>query len=71
MYKNGEGYNDPTAGKAIGNAEKSNKKKKEQQRKDSLATLSAMIRQLANFTGFEVVGSIKLKDRVTGRRYDV
>lgn len=71
VSENVEDYSNPTAGKAIGNVEKNNKKKREQQKKDSIDILSAMMRELANFTGFEVVGSIKLKDRITGKRYDV
>ena len=70
MYRNGEGYNDPTAGRAIGNVAKEESKRKHKQ-PDPVASVADMMRKIASFAGFEVVGSIKLKDRVTGKEYRV
>lgn len=60
--KNGEGYNDPTAGAAIGHIERERKMKSK-----SADKLNRMIRQLADFCGFEIVGKLEFKDKATGQ----
>ncbi len=68
MYKNQEGYSDPTPGTAL-----SNILREERQRDaESLATISRLIpviKQTAELAGFEVVGRITLKDKATGKEY--
>lgn len=64
-YKNKEGYQDPTAGKAIGIIAK------EERRKENAAvtTLITMLKQIISLAGFELVGRIVLKDKETGKEY--
>ena len=68
MYKNQEGYSDPTPGIAL-----SNILRKERQRDaENLATIGRLIfvmKQTADLAGFEVVGRITLKDKFTGKEY--
>ena len=52
-YKNGEGYQDPTAWKAVGTAAKEEKK-----RNEAVANLITMIKQIISLAGFELVGRI-------------
>ena len=60
IWKNSEGYSDPTAGKAI--AEISNEEKQ-------IHTLIHVIRDICTFAGFEIVGRIEFKHKENGRRY--
>ncbi|MBQ8682405.1 MAG: hypothetical protein IJ510_01615 [Selenomonadales bacterium] len=55
--KNGEGYHDPTAGKAVALM---------RERKSALVVLQAMLRY-ADKHGYEVVGELRLKNKQTGR----
>ena len=68
MYKNQEGYADPTPGAAL-----SNILREERQRDaERLAAISALIpvmKGAAELAGFEVVGRITLKDKATGKEY--
>ena len=68
MYKNQEGYSDPTPGAAL-----SNILREERQRDaESLATISRLIpviKQTAELAGFEVVGRITLRDKGTGKEF--
>lgn len=68
MYKNQEGYSDPTPGAAF-----SNILREERQRDaESLATISRLIpvmKQTAELAGFEVVGRITLRDKGTGKEF--
>lgn len=59
-YKNNEGYQDNTAGKAIQKADRPPK---------PVLDVIRMIKDLAWFCGFEIVGHIRLKDRHTGKEY--
>lgn len=65
MYKNSEGYADPTAGIALHNIDY-------EQEAGRLALISALIpllKRQADIVGFEIVGRITLKDKETGREY--
>lgn len=59
-YKNNEGYSDQTAGKAIQKADRPPK---------PVLDVIRMVKELAWFCGFEIVGHIRLKDRHTGKEY--
>lgn len=59
-YKNREGYNDPTAGNAIREADKSTEK---------VMWFIKMVRELADIVDLEVIGRIGVKDKKTGREY--
>ncbi|MDE7245545.1 MAG: hypothetical protein K2O18_16450 [Oscillospiraceae bacterium] len=68
MYKNSEGYHDPTAGAAFSAI----RQEKRQQVADRLSAISALIpvmKGAAELAGFEVVGRIVLKDKTTGKEY--
>lgn len=68
MYKNSEGYPDPTAGAAYSAI----RREERQQETDRLNTISALIpviKGAAELAGFEVVGRIILRDKNTGREY--
>lgn len=73
MYKNSEGYSDPTPGAAYGNIRREERREeRRQQEAERLATISALIpilKQTAELAGFEVVGRITLKDKATGKEY--
>ena len=68
MYKNAEGYADPTAGAAWGNMRKA-EKQKEAERLAVISNLIPVMKQTAELAGFEVVGRITLKDKATGKEY--
>ncbi len=68
MFKNSEGYPDPTAGAAYNTI----RREERQQEADRLAAISALIpvmKGAAALAGFEVVGRIILKDKTTGKEY--
>lgn len=68
MYKNQEGYHDPTAGQAMANI-----RREEQQREaeaiQAIGTLMSIIRQAAALAGMEIVGRITFRDKGTGKEY--
>lgn len=60
MYKNGEGYPDPTAGEAVREADRLPK---------PVWEVIRALRIVASLAGFEIVGRIKLRDKETGREW--
>lgn len=62
--RNGEGYRDPTAWKAVGTVSKEEKKKDKE-----VTSLIIMLKQIISLAGFELVGRIALKDKETGKEY--
>ena len=64
-YKNKEGYPDPTAGEAMGTVAKEERR----ERNAAVTTLITMLKQIISLAGFELVGRIVLKDKVTGKEY--
>lgn len=68
MYRNQEGYQDPTAGQAMANI-----RREEQQREaenvQAIGTLMSIIRQAAELAGMEIVGRITFRDKDTGKEY--
>lgn len=67
-YKNKEGYHDQTAGEAMGTVAKE-ERKEERERNAAVTTLITMLKQIIRLAGFELVGRIVLKDKVTGKEY--
>lgn len=65
-YKNKEGYPDPTAGVAMNEVQKEEKRKEHNQ---AVTTLIAMLKQIISLAGFELVGRIVLRDKETGKEY--
>jgi len=68
MYKNAEGYPDPTAGAACENIERE-QWQQEAKRLTAISRLIPILKQTAELVGFEVVGRITLRDKETGREY--
>lgn len=66
--KNSEGYNDTTAGEAIANIEKK-KRNEEMYVKNAISSLMNVFRISASLVGFEIVGRITFRDKITGKEY--
>ncbi len=64
----GKTHNDPTAERAIGNATR-DERMGEMRRRRYVCDLVKMLKQIIHFAGFELVGSITLRDRATGKEY--
>lgn len=68
MYKNAEGYPDPTAGAAY-SAIRHEERQRDADRLATISTLIPVIKGAAELAGFEVVGRIVLRDKATGKEY--
>ncbi len=68
MYRNQEGYPDPTAG-AVYSTLRREERQQEADRLAAISTLIPVIKGAAELAGFEVVGRIVLKDKATGKEY--
>ena len=68
MYRNGEGYTDPTPGAAWSNIQRTAKKQNEKY-PAVIGNLIPLMKQTAELAGFEVVGRITLRDKATGKEY--
>lgn len=68
MYKNTEGYADPTAGEAMANIGRE-ERQCEAERLAAIGDLMPIIRQTAALAGFEIVNRITFRDKATGREY--
>lgn len=68
MYKNQEGYADPTPGAALSNILRE-ERQRDAERLAAISALIPVIKGAAALVGFEVVGRITLKDRATGKEY--
>lgn len=68
MDKNREGYHDPTAWTAWNNMRRE-ERRQETERLSMISSLIPVMKQMAELTGFEVVGRITLKDKATGKEY--
>ena len=60
MFKNGEGYRDPTPGEANKEADKE---------PDNIRCLRKTFREIAGLLGYEIVGRITIRDRKTKRTW--
>ena len=69
MYKNAEGYSDPTPGEAMSNIRKEQRQQEAAERLAVISRLIPVMTQTAELAGFEVVGRITLKDKETGKEY--
>lgn len=63
MYKNSEGYSDPTAGKAIATV----KREENAELNDRNHKLIQVIRNIVDIAGFEIVGRVTLKHKKSGK----
>lgn len=69
MYKNAEGYSDPTPGEAMSNIRREQRQQEVAERLSVISRLIPVMKQTAELAGFEVVGRITLKDKETGKEY--
>ena len=69
MYKNAEGYSDPTPGEAMSNIRKEQRQQEAAERLALISRLIPVMKQTAELAGFAVVGRITLKDKETGKEY--
>lgn len=70
--RNAEGYPDPTATKAFENIRKKERQKELKQDAEAMEIIKRLIpvlKQTADFAGFEIVGRIVLKDKTTGKEW--
>lgn len=66
VYRNKEGYADPTAGAAIHEAEP---KVKKREYNPEVTNLVNVLKQMIDIAGYEMVGRIVLRDKDTGKEY--
>lgn len=69
MYKNAEGYSDPTPGEAMSNIRREQRQQEVAERLAVISRLIPVMKQTAELAGFEVVGRITLKDKETGKEH--
>lgn len=69
VYRNGEKYHDPTAGKAITKVIRDKEYEREGQRLSRIKALIPILRGVAELAGFDIGGRILLIDRETGKEY--
>ena len=68
MYKNQEGYSDPTPGAALSNILRE-ERQRDAERLAMIGRLIPVMKQAAELAGYEVVGRITLTDKATGKEY--
>lgn len=68
LYKNSEGYPDPTVGEAMSNIA-AEQRRKEADRLAAISALIPILRQTAELVGFEIVGRVILLDKESGKKY--
>lgn len=69
MYKNAEGYSDPTPGEAMSNIRREQRQQEAAERLAVINRLIPVMKQTAELAGFEVVGRITPKDKETGKEF--
>lgn len=69
MYKNAEGYSDPTPGETMSNIRREQRQQEAAERLAVISRLIPVMKQTAELAGFEVVGRITLKDKETGKEF--
>lgn len=67
MYKNSEGYVDPTAGAAMAAVKHEEKEKQYTELADRNHRLIQVIRNVVDIAGFEIVGRVTLKHKKSGK----
>lgn len=68
MSRNAEHYADPPPGTAMRNIRKK-EYQKESARLLQISLLVPLLRQVAEWAGFEIIGRIPLRDKATGKEY--
>ncbi len=68
MGRNAEHYAEPTPAAAMRNINK-DEYQKEAARLLQISILVPLLRQIAEWSGFDIIGRIPLRDRATGKEY--
>lgn len=68
MSRNAEHYADPTPAAAMRSIQK-DERQKEAARLLQISLLVPLLRQVAEWAGFEIIGRIPLRDKATGKEY--
>lgn len=68
MFRNSEGYPDPTAGHAYANIRRE-ERERESTVLNRISALMHIIKAAADLAGFDIAERIVLRDRETGREY--
>lgn len=68
MFKNSEGYPDPTAGQAYANISRE-ERQQEAATLERIGSLIHIVKATAELAGFEVAERIVLKDKASGKIY--
>ena len=68
VYRNAEGYYDPTAGEAYSNIT-ADERKRDAERLAVISALMPILRMVTELVGFEIIGRITFADKETGKRY--
>lgn len=68
MFKNSEGYPDPTAGKAYANIRRG-EMERESAALNRISALMRVFKAAADLAGFDITERVSLRDKETGREY--
>ncbi len=68
MFKNKEGYHDPTAGEAFANISRE-ARQRDAERLAAIDRIMPIIRKIAALSGFQIAGRITFRDKLTGKEY--
>ena len=68
MSRNAEHYADPTPCAALRSIQK-DERQKEAAKLLQISLLVPLLRQVAEWAGFEIIGRIPLRDKATGKEY--
>ncbi len=68
MFKNKEGYSDPTAGEALANICRE-MSLQDAERRAAIRCIMPIMRRIAALSGFQIAGRITFRDKLTGKEY--
>ena len=68
MFRNSEGYPDPTAGQAYANIRRE-ERERENAALSRISALMHIVKAAADLAGFDITERIVLRDRETGKEY--
>ncbi len=68
MFKNKEGYHDPTAGEALANISRE-ARLQDAERLAAIRCIIPVIKKIAALSGFQIARCITFRDKLTGKEY--
>ncbi len=68
MFKNKEGYSDPTAGEALANICRE-MRLQDAERRAAIRCILPIFKKIAALSGFQITGRITFRDKLTGKEY--